>query len=367
MKWAVLGASGFVGSRFVERMHLTGEATVRPVVRNFSSLARLARFDLDWRVTDLADVPKLTKALEGCDVILHSIVGDEPVILGSIPPVYEAARLAGVRRIVYLSSSSVHGLTPGLSTNEETPLFDNQPFAYNNAKVRAEKLWAKVRPTGKVEVVGLRPSVVFGPRSRWCSDVAEQALQGTTYLIHKGNGICNTIYIDNLIEAIVHAAQATAVDGQYFLVRDSEQVTWKDFYEPILKAFGSGLENVHQVDEPEFQPSWKDRLAGLRHSPLVKMIKPLSPRVAIRMGKAALSAVPTPVEPSPWASAGKPQPQVTAEMSALQQCLWQMPCGKAEKLLGYKPKIGFAEGMERSIGWLKFAGYTVPTAPSLSS
>ena len=167
MKWAVLGASGFVGSRFVEKMHLTGEAEVRPIVRNYSSLARLARFELDWRVTDLSDVPKLAESLQGCDVLLHSIVGDENVILGTIPPVYEAAQLAGIRRIVYLSSSSVHGLAPDLSTSEETPLSDQQPFTYNNAKVRAEKLWAKVRSAGKVEIVGLRPSIVFVPRSRW--------------------------------------------------------------------------------------------------------------------------------------------------------------------------------------------------------
>lgn len=362
MKWAVIGASGFVGSRFVEKMHLTGEASVRPIVRNFSSLARLARFELDWRVTDLADVPKLTQALQGCDVLLHSIVGDESVILGTLPAVYEAARLAGIRRIVYLSSSAVHGLDPRPSTTEETPLSDRQPFIYNNAKIRAEKLWAKMRPTGKVEVVGLRPSIVFGPRSRWCSDLARDALTGTAYLLREGNGICNTIYIDNLLQAIVLAAQASQVDGHYFLVRDRETVTWKDFYEPILEACGAHVRDVHQVEAPEFHRSWQDRLAPLRDSFLLRMIKPLAPPVAIRMAKAALDAWPAPPQPSPWASSEKPRPQVTAEIAALQQCNWQMPCAKAEKLLGYQPQISFSEGMERSIGWLKFAGYPVKSA-----
>jgi nucleoside-diphosphate-sugar epimerase len=235
MKWAVLGASGFVGSRFVERMHLAGGDAVRPIVRNYSSLARLARFELDWRVADLADVSNLTKALAGCDVLLHSIVGDETVILGTIGPVYEAARLAGVRRIVYLSSASVHGLTPEPNTNEETPLSDQQPFSYNNAKVRAERAWAKLRGTGRVEVVGLRPSIVFGPRSRWCSDIAQQILDGTAYLLRDGSGFCNTIYIDNLIEAIFRAAETPDINGEYFLVRDRETVMWRDFYEPIAK------------------------------------------------------------------------------------------------------------------------------------
>ena len=362
MKWAVLGASGFVGSRFVEKMHLTGQASVRPIVRNFSSLARLARFELDWRVTDLTDVPKLTQALEGCDVLLHSIVGDEPVILGSIVPVYQAAQLAGVRRIVYLSSSSVHGQAPDPSTTEETPLSDQQPLVYNNAKVRAERLWAKTRPTGKVEVVGLRPSIVFGPRSSWCSDVAREALAGTAYLLREGAGICNTIYIDNLIQAIVLASEAPGVDGHYFLVRDRETVTWKDFYEPILNACGAHVHDVHQVEAPQSRASWKDRVDGVRTSPLLQKVKPLAPRVAVRMVKAALNAVPPPAEPPAWRSDEKPRPAINPAMATLQQCEWRMPCGKAEKLLAYQPKISFAEGMKRSIGWLKFAGYPVTIA-----
>jgi len=362
MKWAVLGASGFVGSRFVEKMHLTGSATVRPIVRNFSSLARLARFELDWRVTDLTDVPKLTEALRGCDVLLHSIVGDEPVILGSIAPVYQAASLAGLRRIVYLSSSSVHGLAPDPSTAEDTPLSDQQLFTYNNAKVRAERLWAQVRPTGKVEIVGLRPSIVFGPRSRWCSDLAEQARSGTAYLLREGAGICNTIYVDNLVQAIVLAAQATGIDGQYFLVRDRETVTWKDFYEPILEACGASGHAVHQVVAPPFRPSGRDPLSRLRGSSLLRAVKPLAPAVAIRIVKAALGALPAPPELSPWPANGNPHPRVTSEMAALQLCEWRMPCAEAEKLLGYQPQVSFSEGMEHSIGWLKFAGYPVTIA-----
>jgi nucleoside-diphosphate-sugar epimerase len=362
MRIAVLGASGFVGSRFIEKMHLTGEAQVRPIVRNFSSLARMARFDLDWRVTDLSDVPKLTAALQECDVVLHSIVGDESVILGTIQPVYRAAQLAGVRRIIYLSSSSVHGLTPDVSTTEDSPLSDQQAFAYNNAKVRAERLWATMRTTGTVEVVGLRPSIVFGPRSRWVSDLAEEAKAHTAYLLQGGGGICNTIYVDNLVQAVVLAADASKVDGQYFLVRDEETVTWKDFYQPILEAFEASLQDVHAAEAPVVRRSWQERASNLRTLPPLKLIKPLFPSAAVRMAKAALNALPAPVPASPWQDSRGPRPRVTAEIAALQLCNWRMPCAKAEKLLGYKPEISFSEGMHRSIGWLKFAGYPVKMA-----
>ncbi len=91
----------------------------------------------------------------------------------------------------------------------------------------------------------------------------------------------------------------------------------------------------------------------------MQLIKPLAPRVSIRVVKAAIGALPVPEEPSPWQENDGPVPQVTEEIAALQQCRWQMPCAKAEKTLGYAPRISFAEGMARSVGWLKFAGYPI--------
>ena len=105
--------------------------------------------------------------------------------------------------------------------------------------------------------MGLRPSIVFGPRSRWCSDLAREAIERTAYLIQEGHGICNTIYIDNLIDAIVLAAEAKGVDGQYFLVRDKETVTWREFYEPILKACGVSVDEIHHVEAPPLNGSKK--------------------------------------------------------------------------------------------------------------
>lgn len=359
MKWAILGASGFVGSRFVERMHLTGQHSIRPLVRAFSSLGRLSRFDLDWRVTEHTDVPRLTEALKGCDVLLHSIVGDENIILGSIIPVYEAAKAAGIRRIVYISTASVHGLAPEATTNEDAPLNDQQPFNYNNSKVKAERAWAKIRATGDVEIVGIRPSIVFGPRSRWCADIAEQIINHTAYLVEKGDGICNTIYIDNLVQGIVLAGETPNIDGQYFLVRDREPVTWREFYEPMVDALGFDPGRLHHVHAPEIRGPSQDQISRLRSLPLVKLIKPLAPRVSVRIVKAAIGALPTPEEPSPWQTSGEPRPRVTQEMAALQLCRWQMPCTKAEKILNYNPGVTFAEGMARSIGWLKFAGFPI--------
>ncbi len=139
MKIAVLGANGFVGSRAVEMLHLGGRHDVRPVVRKIVSLARLSRFDIDWRIADARDRSALEAAFAGCDVVLHAVGGDRRTILDTLRPTYEAAETAGVRRLVYLSTASVHGQSPSPGTDESTPLNPRQPLPYNTSKILAER------------------------------------------------------------------------------------------------------------------------------------------------------------------------------------------------------------------------------------
>jgi uncharacterized protein YbjT (DUF2867 family) len=136
---AILGASGFVGSRIVEMFHLGGLADVRPVARSMGSLARLSRFNLDWRLADALDQEALLKAFTGCETVIHANAGDPATIRDSVTPVYRAAINAGVRRLIYLSSAAVHGQAPLPGTDEESPLIRRQPIAYNSAKAWAER------------------------------------------------------------------------------------------------------------------------------------------------------------------------------------------------------------------------------------
>ena len=83
MRVAVQGASGFVGSRLVERLHLGGRAAVVPIVRSHAALTRSARFDLGWRLADGLDEDALTDAFTGCEVVFLSVNGPEQLILRS--------------------------------------------------------------------------------------------------------------------------------------------------------------------------------------------------------------------------------------------------------------------------------------------
>jgi len=356
---AVLGASGFVGSRLLELYHLTGYAKLRPIVRNYSSLARLARFDLDWRIADACDQEALTAALEGCDAVINLIVANPDVIVANASVTYQAAQAAGIQRLVFMSSASVHGQAPAPGTDENSPLHTNHRFAYNNAKVRAEYELNRCRRRGSVELVILRPGIVFGPRSRWVSDIADQLLGNQAYLINDGHGICNSIYVDNLIEAITLAFTVPSADRETFLVGDRERVTWFDFYSLIANGLGYEINNVVCLSPPQFTSTLFDRFEAVRTSKPVQALLPRIPRLMKEAAKGAIKTVSAPPISSPWRLPDVLTPNVTEEMTQLQLCSVQLPHEKAQRILDYNANVSFAEGIKRSLGWLQFAGYPI--------
>ena len=359
MKIAIVGASGFVGTRLVEQFVLQNRAEVVPVVRSFSSLAVLSRFDLPWKVCDVLDPHSLATAFAGCDAVIHAALGDPGQIVKMAGSVYAAAEKAGVRRVVALSSAAVHGLNPAPGTDEQTPIHDRQSMDYNNAKVRAEQVLRKARETGKVELVLLRPSIVYGPRCRMFAGLAEKLTAGTAFLVNEGKGICNGIYVDSLIQAIRLALACPEADGEVFLVGDTETVTWRQVYAGVAGALGVGMDSVQSVTPPVFRKSFKERVESFVTTPFAQSLLPAFPGQAKRLTKVMLGALKAPPQPNAWTLPARASVVVDEEMATLQQCAWKYPNEKIARVLNYKPAVSFAEGMHRTLAWLEFAGYPV--------
>ena len=356
MRVAVLGGGGFIGNRTVEMLHLGARAEVRPIVRRIAGMALASRFALDCRLADARDDTALARAFAGCEVVVHAVAGDSAVILDSLAPTFHAARRAGVRRIVYLSTASVHGQAPAPGTNEESPLRDDQPIEYNNAKVRAERRLGELRREGGVELVILRPGIVLGPRSSWIGGFADALLAGEACLVDRGRGVCNAIYVDNLVHAIELAATA-AVDGEAFLVADAEQVTWADVYRPVAVALGVALDDLPEAVVPDFDAGGS-RVDALRRSRAVRRLARLLPKQVRSTLAAALGGTPHDVAADDrWMLPVRRPPVVTQEMAPLYRCAYKLPFAKATRMLGYRPIVSFAEASERTVAWLAFAGY----------
>lgn len=349
---AVIGANGFIGSRIVEMLVLEELAAVRPIVRRPSALASSSRFGLEGRIAEASDRAALRMALDGVDVVVLAIAGDPATITGTIGPVFEAASDARCRRLVYLSSASVHGQAPDPGTDESSPLSERQPIAYNNAKVRAERELFERRSAGTLEAVALRPAIVFGPRSQWTAGLAEALLAGEAYLVDGGDGICNSVYVDNVVRAVWLAATTDGADGKTYLIGDDEAPTWREFYRALAEPLGISIDDVPSV---AFRPA---RLAAtaltdaVRQSASAQAIVSRLPATARRVLRSLRTAATETETP-----AGRVCP--TLEMALLHRCRCRLPWTRARAELAYWPEVDFAEAWRRTVGWLAFAGYPV--------
>ena len=282
--YLVTGGAGFIGSHLVENL-LDGGGRVR-VLDDFSTGRRenLAPFmdRIELLEGDITDYDTCRRAAGGMNVVFHQAA------LPSVPRsvaeplrshdvnatgtlnVLLAAREAGVRRVVYASSSSAYGDTPTLPKVETQPPSPRSPYAV--AKLTGEQYCKAFPGVYELETVSLRYFNVFGPRqdpgSPYAAVIplfASAAMEGKPPTIHgDGNQTRDFTYIHNVILANFLAASAPAdeVSGEVFNVGCGGRISINDLWEAIRLTLGSEVEAVHGPPRPG---DVRDSLASLEH------------------------------------------------------------------------------------------------------
>jgi 2-alkyl-3-oxoalkanoate reductase len=331
MKVAIIGASGMVGSRIVESFHLGDGPNPVAIVRHPSRLILPARFVLDVRVADALDPDSLARALAGCSAAVH-VAHSDAAASRTMPAILcRAAAQARVRRLVYLSTAAVYGDTPAPGTDESSPLHTRHETDDTNARVAAERSFFAECREHALAGYALRPAVVFGPRSRLIAQLAADLRDERAWLVQNGEGVCNSLYIDNLVHAVRLCLKARNGAGQPYLLNDAEAVTWRDFYETLAQHLGFAAHRIHSVDLPPSGPEpWRKRA-----------LPPATPP-------------PGPL-PDDWTTAAARPPTPTPELARLQRGSWRFPATRAARDLGYRATVSFTEAMRRTAAWWRFA------------
>jgi nucleoside-diphosphate-sugar epimerase len=231
----VTGGAGFIGSHLVHRLVADGHK-VR-VIDNLSTGVRENLAGLDGRFEflegDIREPAACADAVRGAEIVYH--VAALPSVPRSIADPWashdhnvngtmrllEAARTAGVRRMVYSSSSSVYGDTPTLPKVETMEPLCRSPYA--TAKLAAEQYVLAYARAGLLEGVALRYFNVFGPRQSPFSAYAAVipaflncALTGETAHVNgDGEQTRDFTYVDNVVAAncLAAARPADRVNG----------------------------------------------------------------------------------------------------------------------------------------------------------
>ena len=264
---AITGANGFIGQHLVRRF---GEAgwDVRSVVRRDAEFGRLP------------------ECFAAADVVVHAAAATRsPTVaqlresnVGLTARVVDAARSAGVPRVVFISSLAA----VGPASSREQPVSDTTPpapfEAYGRAKLDAER----VVQAGGVPFTIVRPAAVYGPGDRDFLSLFRAAQRGVA--IHPANREqwISIVHVEDVARAIVQAATLEVAIGRVYCLANAEPVRWADLFRMVAKCAGRQLSADVEIPRPliEFGARVGDIVArvtgraGLLTSEKVMLSKP---------------------------------------------------------------------------------------------
>jgi NAD dependent epimerase/dehydratase len=307
----VTGAAGFIGSHLVERLVREGHQ-VRAYVHynarndwgNLELAAPEVKREIEVVTGDIADPFSVRHATRGVQVVYHlssliaipySYVAPQSYVQTNVQGainVLQAAREEGVERVVHTSTSECYGTAQYVPIDEKHPLQGQSP--YSASKVGADMLAESYWRSFELPVAIIRPFNTFGPRQSARAvipTIISQALKGGTIKLGSLSPTRDMNYVDNTVDGFLAVASNPAAVGQVINVGSGREISIGDLAKLIVQLVGSTSEVVEDTQR----------------------IRPANSEVE------------------------------------------RLLCGndKARSLLGWAPRVGLEEGLQRSIEWFR--------------
>jgi UDP-glucose 4-epimerase len=315
MKYLVTGGAGFIGSHLAAYLAARGDEVI--VLDNFSTGKRenIAELPLQVIEGDIRDLDCVTEAVQGVDTVFHQAAlcsvarsVENPLnthnvnVTGTLN-LFEACREAGVRRMVFASSSSVYGDSETLPKEESMATAPLSPYAIS--KLAGEYYGALYWQLYGLETVALRYFNVFGPRQDPASEYAavipkflkSMLDHSDIQVFGDGSQTRDFTYVDNVVAANVAASTSRLAAGR------------------VINVACGGRWNLLELI---------DKLGTILHSKAALVFKER------RIGDVKHS---------------------------------QASIIRAQELLGYSPAIDFDEGLRKTVAWFLENDESLVAAP----
>lgn len=244
-RYVISGGAGFIGSHLAERLAGSADVVLFDNLRR-NSLASTDLADLPTVKLvegDICDRDAVVDVVQGADAVLHlaAIAGvssyyREPettlrVNIGGTANVVDAVVASSVRRLVYLSTSEVHG-PMAQNVDEESPCAigpsSDRRWVYATSKLAGEHLVLRGGETHGFEATVLRPFNVYGPRQTGEGAVRNfcvAAVNGQSLVLYgDGAAVRAWCYVDDFVDASLLALHAPAASGQIFNIGNPSAV-----------------------------------------------------------------------------------------------------------------------------------------------
>ncbi len=325
-KVLVTGGGGFIGGALVRELVRSG-IEVSVVGRN--EYPELAALGVQCLRGDIRDLDFLEHALTGCDTVFH--IAAKAGIWGSRQEYYSinldgtknvlaACRKNSVSRLVYTSTPSVVFNRSSLEGGDESTPYATRPLChYAASKIEAEKAVLRAH-SPELQTIAIRPHLVWGPGDHHLVPrLLERGRANALKIVGTGENWVDITYIDNVVQAHMLAAKNLCAErsgaGQAFFIGQEEPVNLWQWINTLFSRMG---------------------------------IEPVQKKISF----AAALVVGGGMELVYTLFRLRTEPKMTRFVAhQLAQSHW-FSHKKAESVLGYKPKVSTAAGMDRLIGWL---------------
>jgi len=324
-KISVTGATGFLGRHLCERL-----------IREGYSVSILARDPQKARIFegrvantvigDITDRGAIAELVNGADTVVHLVSNFRTA---SGPPesyistnlrgteiVLEAARNAGVRRLVHCSTIGVHGHVKSTPANEESPY--NPGDLYQQTKMEAELACHREMEKGGMEVVIVRPCSMYGPGDLRMLKMFKMLSKRRFFLIGSCKENFHAVYIDDIVEGFMKAITIPGIGGQTFIIGGSAYLPLAEYIETAAKAVDAPNPRLRFPYSLFISAAW-----------LCEMI-----------------CVPLRIEP--------PLHRRRVRFFRNNRAF---SIDKSRNVLGYQPVVNLEDGMRKTVAWYRENGY----------
>lgn len=315
----ITGANGFIGGALLERYKALG--------CDVHGMDMQADPDRNVVAGNLVEPEGWAAHAKGCELFINtasvvSLAADwkayRDISVAGARHALDVAVAGGASRFVQFSSIAAMGYDYPPGADETWPVIIGSDYRYGVGKGASEHAVLAAHAAGEIPCTIIRPGDVYGPGSRaWLLEPLKMARAGQLILPSKGNGVFTPVYVDDLLDGVMLAAGLPEGSGQIFILWGGEAVSCKDF----------------------FSHHWQ--WAGRKGSPPAI---PLAAALALTGGIWRLNRT------------IKRNDEVTPDTMLMFSRKGGFSQAKAERLLGYKPKVGLQEGLQRSEAWLKEQG-----------
>jgi 2-alkyl-3-oxoalkanoate reductase len=322
----VTGAAGFLGSHLTNLLLAQGERP-RVLVRPDERSSSWKYSDVDVHQGDIADRAIVESAMVGVESVLHCAARTGPwgpereyqrTNVQGLRTLVRTAIAAGVRRIVHVSSITVHGDNVRGAADETAPIC-TASNPYSRSKVAGERLLLQMIHDAGAPLTIVRPGLIYGPGDAGSfARFATLIDQRKMVLIGSGRNHMPLIYVTDAAEGILLASTAEHAAGKVYLLVNDEPVTQCDYLNAIA--------------------------AGLGRPPVSRRI-PYGLAFGIGMTAEVTARLLHRRQPPPLTRFGV---QVLGGEN-------RFMIRRARSELAFQPRVGLAEGVSESIAWYRKA------------